>query len=211
MSQKITVNFTPEVGANMRKNGINRGKVKKSQGTLHLKDGNSTSHCLVVTREQKSLEEQGPHGSWLLSFRALWPDLCLWFCAVCSHPLQASGDLHHSSMTTTGMMVWRGFSSVPVETELSPWQTPQKHCRYENSWDPWSHRPPEPFAIPGWCCFLETSDGPWPREGSALVLCLLTAPGYPQLLLEGRDPPFTTVPPVLNIVPDTRSSEMFVD
>lgn len=179
MSQKITVNFTPEVGANMRKNGINRGKVKKSQGTLHLKDGNSTSHCLVVTREQKFWGTgRMAAGSSLL--QSSWPDLCSGSvqCAYTHFkPLETCVSEQHDYHWHDG--VKRFFKCPCGNRTISLDRLPQKHCRYENSWGSWSHRPPEPFCNSWVMLFPRNFRRFLTPRGSALFCASLQLLGIP--------------------------------
>lgn len=173
MSEKITVNFTPEVRANMRKNGINRGKSRNHREHCTWRDGSSTSHCLVVTREQKFWGTgRMAAGSSLL--QSSWPDLCSGSvqCAYTHFkPLETCIEQHPDYHWHDGV---KRFSSVLLETELSPWpDSPRSTAgmRIPGILGPIGLL--NLFAIPGWCCFLETSDGPWPREGQALFCASL--------------------------------------
>lgn len=136
-----------------------------------------------------------------LSFRKLLTRSLLWFCAVCLHhfkPLETCISRQHDYHWHDG--VKRFFKCPCGNRTISLDRLPRSTAgmRIPGILGPIGLL--NLFAIPGWCCFLETSDGPWPERVS-LVLCLLTAPGYPQLLLEGRDPP-----PFRDCTPSTKYS-----
>lgn len=167
-----------------------------------------------MIREQKFWGTGHLHGSQLLSPSELLTRSLRWFCAVCLHPLQASGDLRQWAAWLP--LAWRCEEVFQVclwKQNYLPWQTPPEALQV---WEFLGFLVPQAswtflFAIPGWCCSLETSDGPWPREGQPCSVppysswVSPTAPG-------GRgSSPFHDSTPILNILPDTRLSETFVD